>query len=329
MDILSKVYVNIIHYSGIEDTLKLLENFLYISYPNFQLIIVNNNPQSDLETSIKDWLKSKNIRLIEEYIINDEIKEFKLESFLYPLVYIQVKKNMGYASGVNKGIKYALSKNDFSYIWILNNDLIVDKDALKYLVECAEEYKNKGKKVGIVGSKLLYYYNPNILQGIGGKYNKYLALTKHIGGFEEDRGQYDRDGIKIDYVIGASMFVTKEFLEDVGLMDERYFLYFEDLDWSERAKRKGYELIYCWKSKVYHKEGGSIGSDSKGLKKSRLSDFYGIRNRILFTKRFYPLFLPLVYLSFVGVILNRIRRRQIDRMRLIIRAILEKNYRDA
>jgi hypothetical protein len=54
-----KVYVDIIHYFGIEDTLKLLENFLYISYPNFQLIIVNNNPQSDLETSIRDWMKSK------------------------------------------------------------------------------------------------------------------------------------------------------------------------------------------------------------------------------------------------------------------------------
>jgi len=316
-----KVYVDIIHYSNIEDTLKLIENFLNISYPNFQLIIVNNNPQSDLETSIKDWLKSKNIRLIEEYVVNDEIKEFKLESFLYPLVYIQVEKNMGYASGVNKGIKYALSKNDFSYIWILNNDLIVDKDALKYLVECAEEYKNKRKKVGIIGSKLLYYYNPNILQGIGGKYNKYFALTKHIGGFEEDRGQYDRDGIKIDYVIGASMFVTKEFLEDVGLMDERYFLYFEDLDWSERAKRKGYELIYCWKSKVYHKEGGSIGSSSKGELKSELADYYGLRNRIIFTKKFYPQFLWSVYLSFIGVILNRIKRKQINRLKIVIKAI--------
>ena len=316
-----KVYVDIIHYSGIEDTLKLIENFLNISYPNFQLIIVNNNPHSDLESSIRDWMKSKNIRLIEEYVTNDEIKEFKLESFLYPLVYIQVEKNMGYASGVNKGIKYALSKNDFSYIWILNNDLIVDKDALKYLLECAEEYKNKGKKVGIVGSKLLYYFNPNILQGIGGKYNKYFALTKHIGGFEEDRGQYDRDGIKIDYVIGASMFVTKEFLEDVGLMDERYFLYFEDLDWSERAKRKGYDLIFCWKSKVYHKEGGSIGSSSKGELKSELADYCGLRNRIIFTKKFYPQFLWSVYLSFIGVILNRIKRKQINRLKIVIKAI--------
>uniref|UniRef100_A0A7C3MKN7 Glycosyltransferase family 2 protein n=1 Tax=Dictyoglomus thermophilum TaxID=14 RepID=A0A7C3MKN7_DICTH len=324
-----KVYVNVVYYSGIDDTLKFIESFLYISYPNFQLIIVNNNPQSNLENPIKDWLKSKNIRLIEEYVVNDEIKEFRLDSFLYPLVYIKVEKNLGYANGVNRGIKYALEKRDFSYIWILNNDIIVDNDSLRYLVECAEKYKNSGKKIGIIGSKLLYYYNPNILQGIGGKYNKFFALTKHIGGFEEDKGQYDRDGIKIDYVIGASMFVTKEFLEDVGLMDEQYFLYFEDLDWSERAKRKGYEIIYCWKSKVYHKEGGSIGSDSKGLKKSKLSDFYGIRNRILFTKKFYPLYLPLVYLSFIGIILNRIRRRQIDRLKLIIRAILEKDYRDA
>ncbi len=117
------------------------------------------------------------------------------------------------------------------------------------------------------------------------------------------------------------MFVSREFIEDVGLMDERYFLYFEDLDWSERAKRKGYELKYCWKSKVYHKEGGSIGSSSKGEKKSKLADYYGIRNRIIFTKKFYPQYQWSVYLSLLGVILNRIKRKQFDRIKLVFDAI--------
>ncbi|HBU31220.1 MULTISPECIES: hypothetical protein [Dictyoglomus] len=68
--------------------------------------------------------------------------------------------------------------------------------------------------------------------------------------------------------------MTKKFIEDVWLMD---VLYFEDLDWSKMAKRKGYKLAHCWRSRIYHKEGGSIGSSSKGLEKSKLSNFYGMR----------------------------------------------------
>lgn len=314
-----KIYIIIIHYKGINDTITLLENLTTLNYPDFQVICINNNPLEDLKEAFLNLFKDKNWN--NEFNTEKEnTLVFKCDNFKYPIILIN-QENKGYAGGVNAGLKYALSKDDFSYVWILNNDLILDKNSLSELVSYAEDKKNKGIKVGIVGSKLLYYWNPEILQGVGGKLNKYFALTKHIGGFEEDKGQYDREIDNIDYIIGASMFVPKEFLLDVGLMDERYFLYFEDVDWSERAKRKGYKLLYCWKSKVYHKEGGSIGSSSKGEKKSELADYYGVKNRIVFTKKFYPKYLTLVYLSLLGVFLNRIKRKQFKRIPLIFKAI--------
>ncbi len=316
----NKNYIIIVHYKGLRDTFTLLENLLNLDYQDFQVILVNNNPEENLAKSLKNFITYKNWNLISEKIENNEFS-FQIKEFKYPIILLNQEKNLGYAGGVNAGIKYALKSNDFSYLWILNNDLILAPDSLGELINFAERLKKEGKKVGIIGSKLFYYHSPQILQGVGGKYNKYFALTKHIGGFEEDKEQYDKDDIKIDYVVGVSMFVSREFIEDVGLMDERYFLYFEDLDWSERAKRKGYELKYCWKSKVYHKEGGSIGSSSKGEKKSKLADYYGIRNRIIFTKKFYPQYQWSVYLSLLGVILNRIKRKQFDRIKLVFDAI--------
>ena len=241
----------------------------------------------------------------------------------YPLIFIQTGENLGFAGGNNVGIRYALAKGNFEYIWILNNDTVIENDTLTNLIKKIEEYKVKKQKIGILGSKLLYYDSPKIIQGIGGKYNKWFAVSKHIGVFEEDKGQYDNEKIldDIDYIIGASMFVSKAFIKDVGLMCEKYFLYFDDLDWAVRAKRKNWRLGYCWKSKIYHKEGGSIGSSSKGEKKSEIADYYGLRNRIFFTKKFFPKYLWCVYLGFVVVVWNRIKRKQISRIKLVFKVL--------
>ncbi|WP_245807298.1 glycosyltransferase family 2 protein [Desulfurobacterium atlanticum] len=323
-----------------------MESVLINDYPNYQVIVIDNNSPNNSMEYIKKWAEGKlNVWVKPDhplrhlsfppikkpityvYYTREEAEKggnSKLEANLnrkmpegittkYPLVFIQAGKNLGFAGGNNVGIRYALTKNDFEYIWFLNNDTVIEKDALSKMVQKFEKYKKEGKKVGILGSKLLYYDRPEIIQGIGGIYNKWFAVAKHLGIFEEDKGQYDNEEVidKIDYIIGASMLVSKEFIEEVGVMCEDYFLYFEEMDWTLRGKKKGYQLGYCWKSKVYHKEGGSIGSSSKGNKKSEIADYYGLRNRIVFTKKFYPKYLWSVYLGFVVVIWNRVRRGQI------------------
>ena len=122
----------------------------------------------------------------------------------------------------------------------------------------------------------------------------------------------------MNYVVGASMLVSKEFLEDVGLMCEDYFLYFEETDWAMRARGR-YSLVYAIGSIVYHKVGASIGTRSNPARKSVLCDFHSVRNRLFFTYRFYPLALPTVYVALCGSILLRVFLGHWLRAKMIIK----------
>ena len=219
-----------------------------------------------------------------------------------------------------------MSSGDFDYVWILNNDTVQEPDSLRKLVDYAGT-KRKTEKIGIVGSKLLFYDKPTTLQGIGGIYNRWMGYAKTVGVFEEDRGQYDKEVRSIDYAIGASLFVAREFIEEVGFMCEDYFLYFEELDWATRGKKKGWAIAYCCESVVYHKEGSSAGSNSQNRLASEMSDYYLLRNKILYAKKHTPYFLPTVYGGFIVVLVNRIRRKQFKRVGIALRAMLNLGFR--
>ncbi|MFP4003402.1 MAG: glycosyltransferase family 2 protein, partial [Alphaproteobacteria bacterium] len=126
---------------------------------------------------------------------------------------------------------------------------------------------------------------------------------------------------RTDFVIGACMFLSRNFLETIGLMDERYFLYFEEIDWSVRAGTR-FPPVYAPKAMVYHKEGGSIGSSSQHGGRSAFSEFWLARSKLLFTRKFYPHLLPLIYLVSLAQIVRRLLNGQRDKARVILRACL-------
>ena len=167
------------------------------------------------------------------------------------------------------------------------------------------------------------YAHPDRVQALGGgSYNKWFATTRHVGEsvtFDDCVDQEKIEG-EIDYVVGASMLVTKKFINKIGMMNEEYFLYFEELDWSVRAQHD-FSLAYAANSLVFHKEGQSIGSSPQSNKKSIVSDYYGVRNRFIFTKKYYRWAIVTVYLSAIGIICNRIFRRQWERIPLLLNAI--------
>jgi GT2 family glycosyltransferase len=222
------------------------------------------------------------------------------------LILIQTGSNLGFAGGNNVGLRYALTRNDFDYVWLLNNDTVSHPDALTAMIE-----KMKSQpRAGLCGSTVIFYHKPDtILAAGGGTYNKWFGTSRHL---EENRIIR-----KMAYVSGASLLVSKSFLQDIGLISERYFLYFEELDWAVRARGE-YELTYASRSIVYHKEGRSIGSSSKPQEKSFTADYYSMRGRILFTRKFYPRALPTVYLGLLVALFNRIRRRQPDRVKMLL-----------
>lgn len=314
------IYIVIVNYKGYNDTIECLESIIENQYKNYKIIVVDNCSEDDSLKFIKSWTDSKK-GAVNCLCFNEDIIDSKKIAVAEDtrLILLQANSNGGFAKGNNIGIKYALSKNDFEYIWFLNNDTVIEKDSLLKLVEKTLSDKNNGLNTGITGSKLLFYDKRDIIQGVGGKYNKWIGNSKHIGGFERDVGQYNNNAVagKINYIIGASMFVSKKFIYDIGLMYEDYFLYFEDLDWAIRGKRKGWNLGYCWESRVYHKFGVTIGSSENKKEKSEISDYYALRNRILFTKKFYPYCLFTVYAGFIAVVFNRIARKQFKRLKMI------------
>jgi GT2 family glycosyltransferase len=124
----------------------------------------------------------------------------------------------------------------------------------------------------------------------------------------------------MNYVEGASMLVSRQFLIEVGLLCEDYFLYFEEADWAIRAEGR-FRPGYAPKSIVYHKVGGSIGTSSNPASKSITCDYFNIRNRLLFTRRFYPAALPTVWLVIVGALLLRLFLGKWDRAKMILRLL--------
>lgn len=218
-------------------------------------------------------------------------------------------------------MRYALNQGDFEYIWLLNNDTVIKSDALAQMVERMQQAK---PEAGICGSMLLYYHEPGVVQALGGAtFNRWIAGTKLIGQFQTviQTIHVTQTEHEMSCVAGASMLVSKQFIQTVGLMSEEYFLYFEEIDWILKAKGK-YNLAFAPNSVVYHKEGRSIGSHSRPKEKSLMSDYYWIKNRLVFTYKFYPYALPTVYLGILISLINRIRRKQWTRVVMIGKILL-------
>ncbi len=210
------------------------------------------------------------------------------------LVLIQNTGNWGFAGGCNPGIRWAMAAGA-DYVWLLNNDTEVGTGALGALLKRFAARPD----MGMCGSKLIYFDARDTLQGRGGAiYEPHKANSRHLGIGDAINDPEDVATIEsqMDYVIGASMMVSRAFVERVGVMTDDYILYYEELDWATRGKNQGFALGYAADSHVFHKEGATIGSSHRQYN-SPLSQRFLCRNRLLFTKRFYP------------ALLNRVRRQ--------------------
>lgn len=333
------VYIVVLNWNGWADTLECLESLFRLEYPCFRIVVCDNGSGDGSLEHVRAWADgrlsllrggtaalrnltwppvAKPVRYRE--LLIDDVKTADLVPGALPLTLISNKDNLGFAGGNNVGIRYALTDCDTRYIWLLNNDTVADPAALSRLVARMDEKP----EAGICGSTLVFYDRPDAIQALGGAtYNHVLGSNRHLGLHQHVDQPIDQAFIerRMDYVIGASMLIRRELLETIGVMDERYFLYFEELDWATRAKKR-FDLAFAAGSIVYHKEGASAGTSSRPKSKSLLSDYYSLRNRLVFTKKFYPWALPIVFLGLCMAFLNRIRRGQPDHAKMIARLLL-------
>lgn len=339
---MSTVYVIIVNWNGWRDTIECLESVFSSDFRDFRVIVIDNSSGDDSLERIADWAENRLqtpvhpvlqklmgtgsliLKPIHHVIYEREDAERGGRAGIdAPLILVRVEENLGFAGGNNVGMRYALARGDCSYVWLLNNDTVVYPDALSRLTAEME----RTPQAGICGSTLLHYNRPDMVQAYGGAYYcKWIGLPWHIGRLKRIGTQINvKRALRwTNYVVGASMFVRREFLEEVGLMREDYFLYFEELDWVLRGKGR-YRLAYAPESVVYHKVGKSIGTSSNPARKSAVCDYFNIRNRLFFTRRYYPQALPTIYLTLIGALLVRIAYCKWDRVVMILRTMV--NYR--
>lgn len=263
-----KVFISILDFNGKKNTIKCLESLDKINTEGVDVtIIVIDNASRDSLTEAE--LKTKNI----------------------PLKLITNKENLGFAGGHNVGIQYALEQNA-DYILLLNNDTEVDKDFVVELLKVAE----KDDAIAAVGSKI-YFAKGNefhkdrykekelghVFWYAGGITDWNNVYGIHRGVDEVDIGQYN-EVQETDFASGCSVLLSAKALRDVGLFDDRYFLYYEDGDLQERIKRAGYKIYYAPKSVLWH-----INAASSGGSGSPLQDYYISRNRMLFGFLYSPI----------------------------------------
>jgi GT2 family glycosyltransferase len=247
------VYVIILNWNGWNDTVECVESCLKLTYSSFRILIVDNGSTDDSESLLRE--RFPHIELI------------------------QTGSNLGFAGGNNSGIRYALD-HSADYVWLLNNDTVVAPDALTALVTAAQ----REPKAGMLGSKIYYFDEPGRLWFAGGWINYRIGRTGHIGSGETDSGQYDAVR-EVDYLTGCSLLVSRDVCNAVGLMDERFFLLFEEVDWNERTRRCGRKIVFVPSSVVRHKVSRSLEQNWAGYY------YYLTRNSLLFIAKYRPVFL--------------------------------------
>jgi len=331
---MSDVAIVIVNYNGWQDTLECLESVFRLASPRYRVIVCDNGSTDGSMARIEAWAAgavepdSVTAASTGQFTISPVSKPVPCKRYTraaaeaggdagldLPLVLVDCASNLGFAGGNNVGLRYVLAHGDFPYIWLLNNDTVVQPDALDHLVRRLEEVP----AAGMCGSTLLYYDRPQRVQALGGGYYcKWLGLAWHQGRLKRASSPIDHRRAErwMNYVVGASLLVRRSFVETVGLLDESYFLYFEELDWALRGKAQ-FSLAYAPASAVFHKVGRSIGANSPPGQKSALSDYCNVRNRLYFTRRYYPYALPTICATLVAAMVLRLLCGRPDRAAMI------------
>ncbi len=289
----SVIYIILVNWNGWKDTIECLEGLLSLStIHKFRILICDNGSSDKSLQHIKEWAQNRtdnpatfdNESLFKTIDLSQSYKA--IIPFPSKITCISCDSNLGFAGGCNVGIRYAMKDPEINYIWLLNNDTVVDSNALDHLVKKSKQ----DERYGMIGSTIIYYDKRNTVQAFGGaRFFPCIGTSMHIGSIMSKFRPVDESRIEriMDYVFGASIFFKKEFIEKIGPMSEDYFLYYEEIDWATRS-RNIYKLGYASKSIVYHKSGKSIGSSNKTSKRSLLSEYYLSKNKLLITRKFFP-----------------------------------------
>ena len=248
-------YIIILNYNGAADTEKCLTSIAKTKNAAYKTVVVDNHSTDNSAKIIEKWIA---------------------EHANVSVTLLRAKKNMGYSGGNNIGIKFAMSKADCEYLWILNNDTEVDEYALANMIK-----KQQSTGCDGVGSAVLWHENRGKVQCVGGRLDEEEFCLNLVA--EGVNTKELKPDLKILTLPGPSFLLTAKLIKAVGLLDESYFLYCEELELAFRAKKAGLSFCYAEDAFVYHK-----GSASAGKECTSYRDYHMTRSWLIFISRHLP-----------------------------------------
>lgn len=271
MKIYPKVSIIIVNWNGWQDTLECLNSVLNINYSNYEIIVVDNGSTDESRARLNNWQRKT-------YSANKKKTNSldKKPDCVIKLIFNH--QNLGFAQGNNVAIRQVLQENTSKFILLLSNDTIVERNFLKKLIVSSSNQTN----VGILGPKI-YYANfknkKNIIQSAGFMINLYLGKFLSVEQLNKSDKKLINIAQNVDFVTGACLLIKIEVIRQIGLLDKKYFLLFEDADWCLRAKQAGYLVVYIPQSVIRHKT-------SQSFKRERVSQvYYYTRNLFWFESK--------------------------------------------
>lgn len=304
MSDLRGTYILLLNWNGWRDSIACLDSLLPDIHRGASVIVCDNQSSDDSLAHIESWAaggissqqpEQSRLAALQSHALakpkTQRITRTQAESgdadASAQLILVDNAANLGFAAGNNVGMRFALAQKDMTHLWLLNNDTLVEPSCLTNMRERLSHHD----KPAVCGSVIHFFDNPQIIQCIGGN-----RFDTRRGRAMESEGRYLEESElsrhsdveqNLDYLTGCSMLLPREFLETVGLMNEAYFLYYEEIDWFTRAAGQ-FDLLVASDARLYHREGGSIGSRSWSRGPSLTSDLHMFRSRIHFMKSYYP-----------------------------------------
>jgi len=272
---MANVCALILNWNGAEQTIKCVRSVdAYCAIP---LVVVDNHSEAADYQRLTDYFSTRTDG--DTWIGTQE--QIGEHSDQHRTCLIRNAGNYGYAGGNNVGIDY-LFRAGYDHIWLLNNDITVEADSLQALLSTLDSDPH----CGFCASILVYADHPEIVQCVGGGQlypwlGKARLVGKNLG--RDELGQHLGKLPKPDYLMGASLLIKRDVIERVGLMDERYFMYSEEVDWQRRAAGLGFTCQVATRSFARH------GDSASTQNRSHMFHFYRNRAAIMYNKKFHSM----------------------------------------
>lgn len=240
------VTVIVLNWNGLDVTLECLASLARLDHPVPEVVVVDNGSTDGSAEGVRAQFPKAAL--------------------------IETGENLGFAGGNNVGIRYALERGA-DHVLLLNNDTVVAPDFLRLLVQAIEA----DPAAGMAGPMIYFYDQPEVIWSAGGAIDWQRGCTWMVGLDERDEGQYDAVR-EVDFVTGCALLARREAIEKAGMLDPRFFMYYEETEWCVRTARAGYKILHVPQAHIWHKIAPGAQADSPRV------HYYMTRNRLLFLR---------------------------------------------